>query len=361
MLTARRRHLRRELPSPPGGVSRLEASTGYAALAIRSIVPALLSALILWIFLDVSDVGKNPKATVVAMVDGSAWRPYVFRALVPTIVRALLALTPTGVEGVLTAAIERSEPAVALLREMDVPAKYYLKGLYCIVVMYGSFVGYAFTFGALFVAVRGEGRRADRARLWGPCCAVPLFGFGYIYDFTTLLLSTCLWLSLVRQRWWSFALVYLVSSINKETTILLSLAFAATQYGRLPAATFWRLLGFQLVVFIAVRTVLAHVYGGNPGAAFEWHLWDHWQAMRRPGEALLPAVAILSIAGLVAAGWSQKPVVLRRSLMATLPALVVLFLLFGYPFEWRVFYEVMPLIALLSLPVSDQPSLMAQT
>jgi hypothetical protein len=66
--------------------------------------------------------------------------------------------------------------------------------------------------------------------------------------------------------------------------------------------------------------------------------------------ALTSAAWIANLARLVRMDWARKPLVLRGILIAVLPPMVVLFLLFGYPYEWRVFYELLPVVVLLAGP-----------
>jgi hypothetical protein len=320
---------------------------------------ALLAALTLLLFVEVASLA-HPRATVVGLMDGTAWRPFVYRRLVPTSARVLLQLTPAGVEARLGEVLRRSGTWVALLQPFALRAPDYVSGCYCLLLMYASLLGQAFAFRALFVSLHGAGRRADLAAFWGVACAVPFFQYGYIYDFTTLLLSTLVWLCLVRQNWRAFALVYLIGCFNKETILLASLAFAITQHGRLGPRAFWGLLAYQLGTFGLIRLALLHGYAANPGQDLEWHLQDHWAALGWSWPVLSSTALIANLVRLVWMDWKRKPLVLRGILAGVLPPQVVLFLLFGYPFEWRVFYEILPVIVLLAGPARSQLAVIPQ-
>jgi len=331
-----------------GPVSRSLSRPVFAAGTL------VLASLVLVLFVQVSSLGENPRAALSALIDGTASRPFVYRRLVPASARLLLAVTPAGLEASLGEALRASQPWGALLSHMHLGERDYVKGVYCLGLMLASLVAQAYAFRALFAASYGRGRRADLAAIWGVLCAVPFFEYGYIYDFTTLLLSTLSWLCLVQRSWRWFAVVYLVGCLNKETVILVSLAFAITQYGRVPRSAYWGWLGFQLGAFALVRWALVHAYSANPGLDFEWHAHDHWIALSWAWPALTSAAWIANLARLVGRDWARKPVVLRGILGAVLPPMVVLFVLFGYPYEWRVFYEILPVVVLLAGPARQE-------
>lgn len=337
--------------APAASSERAAAPLSRSVLAAGALV---LASLVLLLFVQVSSLGENTRASLDALMQGTASRPFVYRRLVPATAQLLLALTPAGLEASLGEALRASDTWVGLLSHMHLSARDYVKGLYCLGLMFGSLAAQAFAFRALFAAAYGPGRRADLAGFWGVACAVPFFEYGYIYDFTTLLLSTLLWLCLIQRSWRAFALVYLVACWNKETVILVALAFAITQYGRIPRSAYWGWLGFQLGAFALIRWALVHRYAANPGLDFEWHLQDHRIALGWAWPALTSAAWIANLARLVCMDWARKPLVLRGTLIAVLPPLFVLFVLFGYPYEWRVFYEILPVVVLLAGPARQE-------
>jgi hypothetical protein len=86
----------------------------------------------------------------------------------------------------------------------------------------------------------------------------------------------------------------------------------------------------------------------------EYHLLHHFIAL-----ALEPLRVLSYLAGglivvlLAARDWHRKPFFLRQGALVLLPLLFVLYLLWGFPLEIRVFYEVYPLLLLLVLPSLD--------
>lgn len=345
--------------APPSTLTELSARRNERAAAplskaVFAAGAVVLAAIVLLLFVQVSSLGENSRASLAELIEGTASRPFVYRRLVPASARLLLALTPAGLEASLGEALRASNTWVGLLRHMHLSARDYVKGVYCLGLMFASLVAQAFAFRALFAAAYGPGRRADLAAIWGVACAVPFFEYGYIYDFTTLLLSTLIWLCLVQRNWRVFALVFLIGCVNKETVVLVSLAFAITQYGRIPRSAYWGWLGFQLGAFALVRWLLVRAYSANPGLDFEWHVHDHWLALSWAWPGLTSAAWLANLARLVGMDWARKPLVLRGILLSVLPPMVVLFLLFGYPYEWRVFYEILPVVVLLAGPARQE-------
>jgi hypothetical protein len=63
-----------------------------------------------------------------------------------------------------------------------------------------------------------------------------------VYDLSALFLFTLGLLLLAKGRWGWFLLVYLLGCLNKETTLFLTLVFAACFWGHRRERRFWQLL-----------------------------------------------------------------------------------------------------------------------
>ena len=266
------------------------------------------------------------------MVHGTAWRPYVTRALVPLVARAGGAVLP----GDFTTPLGDADHTLV------------------IIIMGVSLVGFAFALRELSAALFPARPLAGSLTALGALVFVPLFLYPFsrqIYDFTTLWLFTLVLACMARGRWAAFAVVFALASINKETTILLTVVFAAhSAFDRraMTASTFWRLLGFQLIVFAVIRGSIGYVFRHNEGGAVEMHLFDHNQHVLEYPMEMSKRLWIL-IAAILAGtwGWRGKPALLRHALVVLAPILLVVGLTVGQLDEIRAYYEVYPVVVLL--------------
>jgi hypothetical protein len=175
----------------------------------------------------------------------------------------------------------------------------------------------------------------------------PMFFAGYIYDFPMLFLFTLDLAMLLRRLWLAYLGVFLLASLNKETSILLTLVFSFHYWRNLERGIFYRLLAAQLILFIVVKMGLAWIFRANPGSMFEYHLPDQIRAIQSmPGLALFLGLILCGLGVLIARRWLEQPLFLRHALLITIP-LGILYLFFSMPFEPRVFYELYPVVLLM--------------
>ncbi len=182
----------------------------------------------------------------------------------------------------------------------------------------------------LFVVTMWCARRYLNANAGIYFLAFPfLFIFSYAYDPVTLALSSALWVCIKAGRdkgWWG---LYAISCVNKETAIL----FLPRKF---PA------VGVALYVAVSAAKRIALGCGGVPAL----HLDDHIRILTTvPLYPIAVAVAML----LILPGIRHWDSTTRRA-GAVLACLVVLHVFFGWPLEWRVFYEVLvPVFAMVRL------------
>jgi hypothetical protein len=173
----------------------------------------------------------------------------------------------------------------------------------------------------------------------------------YPYDLPMLCLFTWGLVWLAQQRWRWFLICYSVACFNKETTIFLTLIFLVSYYPKRADLPFWRLLLMQLGIFVLVRAALMVIFRDFPGDTVWLHLGYHIQIYREwPWLTLTHLLGVSMVGVVVARNFHQKPFFLRQALLVTLPLMTVLFFLFGFPFEIRIFFEVYPLLFLLAIP-----------
>ena len=265
---------------------------------------------------------QEPRLSLTDLMAGTAHRPFVHRVFVPAVVRLAMMVAP-------------------------LPAEVYAAGL-----IYLFFVGFVLSMERL-------------ARHFWPLpiipqvvalAALPALGpltltHKHVYDIGTLFFFTLSLEEMAQRRWGRFLLAFTLSCLNKETALLLTLIFGACFWTVLDRARFWRLTLLQLGIYLALRAVLIWVFRDNPGGEVEYRLGDQLASIiNSPAATAAQWVFGLFVLRLISWRWAAKPAFLRRAAWAVTPPLLVLYGLFGYPFEIRVFYEAFPILFLLSAP-----------
>jgi hypothetical protein len=316
---------------------------------IRSILPWLIiflgSLVVFYVVMNISGIGLNPGASLSRMVYLSAARPYVSRTLIPSIVRVLVPLLPSELVSMASTHpylanvlgnIARSD-LDGFSREAFVMAIFMFASLLLSILVYRSLLAalnYKRWVKDLLPIVFLE-----TLPLW-------FIHFGYIYDFPTLLLFTLAISLMYQQKWKSYFVVYVLANFNKETAILLILVYMLHYWGKLSLKPYLILLAGQLFLALEIKALLGWIFRYNPGLVIEFHYFDHVQAAaNRP---LLVSIILAFCIFAIFFTWygiRLLPDFVRHSLVIT-PLMIVLFLVSGYPFEFRVFLEIAPLLSL---------------
>jgi hypothetical protein len=296
----------------------------------------------------------NPRCEFLPMLDGTAARPYVYRALVPLSVSGLTRFVSDEQRAELRESLTEHHPVTRVLDnlvpgwERDAAPEYIL----CLGLIWLSLVGFAYSLRYLASGVYAA-----------PLIVIQLLPFlayfglppsfepygSYLYDFTVLFLFTLGLGLLVRRKWLPYLLLFLVSCINKETTVLLALIFFLhfLPKGRMPRGRFLQLLVVQGVIFLAVRTGLQMTYAQNPGDPVEFHLLRN--IFKFPRYPIGFVVSSLVIIGFVLHDWRAKSAFLRTTFLMLVP-LLGLTVFLGFLDELRDYYEVYAAGLLLMLP-----------
>ena len=316
----------------------------------RAII-AIISLYVLIAFVKLPPINGYERAMFSEMIDGTAWKPFVYRTLLPTTVRLISEVIPNEVHITLTTKVESSFFLSQVLEKFKWESEFITEYLVAMVLMYLSLLGFVFAFRKLFDQIYSS-------PLWFkniisiilllaiPAMFQPQYS-NYIYDFPTLFLFT-LGLLLLKQRNWKFFLIlFFIACLNKETIILLTLIFAIHFYkdAEVSRKLYYQLLGAQLILFAAIKILLYILFVNNPGGFVEFHLIDRNYLLFN-GYSLTTFTILLIIILSIFSSWSEKPKFLRDALWIAIP-LLILTLFLGFFDELRDYYEVFPVVVLL--------------
>lgn len=168
------------------------------------------------------------------------------------------------------------------------------------------------------------------------------------YDMTTAALFALLLALLARHRYLAYYIVFPIACLNRETTILMTFVF---MFHLFPdgAARWVPGVVYQLVVFVIIRIGVMWMYADNPGVPFLFRPIENVQAFLRYPVASVIHWSLFAFAAWVCLrGWDQKPLIFRRAFIVLAPSLMLLYLVFGWTFEIRVFAEIYPVVFALA-------------
>ncbi len=286
----------------------------------------LTVALVFYFYMSLFEWEPNPWHGLSYMLGGTAWKPYVTRALVPLLTRLTVSVLPVQPEFIATG------------------------------WMLLSFVGFVFAFRYLVTAFWPACVLSDALTVFAIVSLLPLMATfsRQMYDFATLFFFTLELGLLARRQWKWFLAIFPLACLNRETTFLLSLVFAVHYYPLVERSFLVKMLAAQGLIYVAIRAPLLWLFKDNPGNAVEVFLPVQLYVLSQIFAfspigllALLFVLCGLGILALTLYRWNYKPPFLREAALVTVPLLVVSYLVFGLPFEIRVFYEAYPIVFIL--------------
>lgn len=103
------------------------------------------------------------------------------------------------------------------------------------------------------------------------------------------------------------------------------------------------------ILYAVIQFVIRFAYRNAPGSPFWFMPMANVRAhAERPIATLITLAVIAVLLYLAFCNWSRKPYLLRLSFVLLAPAFIILYLLCGQAFEFRVFGELYPVAALLA-------------
>ena len=311
----------------------------------------IASSLVLWEFIypSASHVGLNTydRSKFLEMVNGSAYKPFVFRTLLPTTVRLVSSVTPEKTKEVFASIVVQSQSlGTAFDRLGGKPSaayQYFIASL-LMLVCFAGFAHYASKLTIKICGIAGTFVARSMLALAVLIGLYPFFSYvSYLYDPPQLFLFTLCLYFLATSKLPQFIISFALCCINKETAILLIPIYVVIFHKQLTSRKYFGLLLATVCWYILVRVVLVYLFRANPGSTAELHL-DHNIHFfnHRLVSPIAPIGVMLFI--LTFSHWGDMPQFYRVSILSLLPVLAVMGLFFGVIGEWRAYYEAYPII-----------------
>lgn len=295
----------------------------YAILMTNTqsrILTGIPAFVITWIYAAQRYHGSAPEDVATLATTGYIIKPYIFRALMPWVARQLMALFDLHADTVVVLLIALCGLGFALA----------LRGLLL----------------SLYAVPRIE--IAVLVALGGLLILIDPF---LIYDIANVTLWTLAIMCLWHKKIALYFLVFILASINRETSIFMILLFITLLYRHLPRREFFILSLFQAEVYALIQLAIRNNFHTAAGKPFWFTLWDNLQTyLDRPFVTGLHILILAGLFYLVAHNWEAKPKYIRLSFVVLMPLFAGMYFLFGQTFEYRVFAELYPLFVTLVVP-----------
>ncbi len=339
---------------------------------IFGLVYVVLSLFAIAHFLNSSYLGDRYfKTNFDGMYEGTTFKPFVYRQLVPSLARAATAVSPESLKGWVNDGIEaiRKDPAYDIWRttmpwlDKAFPStgKHYQR-IVTILIIYGCLWGYIW---ALMALSRQVFPISPAMEYMTPVFGVLLiscmsYPFQYVYDIPVLFLSTACFYYLASRRWIPYLLFFFLGCLNKETIGFVFVFSAIWFFRRLDWRTYINLMLAQYIIFALVRILLLYIYSANAGEYVKNHLFRVLPGDIFTTSQYVRMMHICWIFFLLTFQWPKKPAFLKCGLWLLLP-MYVCYLFYGMPGEYRVFFDVLILPLLLGVHTLVEASGLARS
>jgi len=250
-------------------------STSLTSRAYKFSQPALYVAVVLIVsywFADLRFVFNRefPLATPQMLADGTAYKPFQLRVLVPWLA-ALIKKTTGGEVEPIFRMLEAVFAALLVLCFFFWLRAYFSRGA-------AAILSFSVFFVLPFNLLLPRG----------------LFAIRVPYDISSAMFFALLPALIVRGKWKWVWLVFPLAVLNRESVIFLVAAYMLAEYKQTPIKMWGPRAGLAVIIWLAVRAVVSLIYENNPGAIIELthvgsdqtHLETNLHVLTSPGGLL---------------------------------------------------------------------------
>jgi hypothetical protein len=283
------------------------------------------------------------------MVNGTAYRPFMYRVLVPYIANKISAGTPQETRQIIAQITEDNSTLKLIFSSQGWDIGYASEYYIVLILMYISLWGFAFSLTYFF-----KGLLETHEQFQDAVCLLTILGLSclyvyntYVYDFTTLFLFTLGLATMTRQKWATYLLIFVFACVNKETTILLTCIYAIHffRHPKLNLSNYLFILAIQIIIFTGIKMGIDTIFLHNPGSVVELWLQRNINILLHP-YSIATYLQWFVLGFLVIYKWSEKPLFLKQGLLILIPLLGTTFF-WGWINELRDYYEAYPIVILL--------------
>lgn len=187
--------------------------------------------------------------------------------------------------------------------------------------------------------------------LWNYCILSPLF---YPYDTPAIFFFVAGLVCLLQKQWRWYYPLFVLATLNRETSVFLVFAFGLIWGRRLPWPQLAGHVLLQMALWLGIKAALAHVFAANPGdAVFQSQVNSNRQLGLDLLHGSLHMVHFLvTVSGavwlLIPVRWNRHPPLFKRLLWLLVPFGLGMSIV-GVLDEVRIYSELVPLLTASAL------------
>ncbi|MBN1634321.1 MAG: hypothetical protein JW917_09170 [Ignavibacteria bacterium] len=283
------------------------------------------------------------------MIEGKYRKPYVYRTLVPTTIRIISNIIPESIHKNTEYFVRQNSKLNATFDNLEWQKEVALKFFISSVFMILSFIAFGYLI-PNFVFLFTEIARTYLNKIFiSGLSLVLLPGFflygSHIYDPPQLFLFALALYVLYKRKFSLFYPLFILVTINKETSLLLVGIFFFYFYRKIPEKKYVYLIITYVFTYLVVRLFIIYIFSENEGPFLEYHFSEHNLSIRYSLIALtMNSGFFILLVLLNFLGWKTKPEFIKISFWVIFIPTFVLTIFFGYLDELRIYYELYPIL-----------------
>ncbi len=181
--------------------------------------------------------------------------------------------------------------------------------------------------------------------LWNYCILSPFF---FPWDIPAIAFFILGLLYMVDRRWMAYYVVFILASLNRETSCFLVVAYILVEIGRRDTKPIVANVLVQTLIWLLIKYTLTMMFSANPGAkVFENHMRNNINFYLTTREWGLPIISRMFTFGflwaLIPLYWKRQPLFFKKMLLIAVPFLTGMSIV-GNLFEARIYSELVPII-----------------
>ena len=305
-----------------------------------------------WHFAEADVAGDHSRAAFESMVDGTAWRPYVYRQLLPTIANRIDMLVPEETKHQLfERQVAGDDPILSAISASPTANNevYFFRYLVLYLLTFASAIGAVCAMYLVCTTLDFAPATAAFAAI-ALILLVPIFQSdgGFFYDYPELaFMALAVWIAL-RFDWWWLLPIAALGAWNKESFLIYIPTLYPLLHRRNPKSALPATAVLSVVcgaIYLYMRSHFAHNPGGSAEVwlvehgryLLDWHKWlfatEETYGVRLPRVyTLIPMTLIITT---VWRAWKYLPTAIKRHAQVAAAINIPLYLLFSYPGELR--------------------------